>query len=615
MCGIAGIISNNTNLISVHRLSKMTGALAHRGPDGDTHWINENGTAGFGHRRLSIIDLSPAGGQPMHYANRYTIVYNGEIYNYIELREQLQKKGYAFRSQSDTEVILAAYDCYQSNCLQYFDGMFAFAIWDQQEQLLFAARDRFGEKPFFYYLDEHQFVFASEMKALWVAGVEKQLNETMFFNYFTLGYTQNPARAEETFYAGIHKLPARSCITYQAREHRLTRSLYWNVDVDFINENITEQKALEQFNELFSRSVQRRLRSDVPIGTSLSGGLDSSSVLACIQATSPPGTCYKTFSAVFPGFQRDESCFIKQVSDYFNTANHITEPTADRLINDFEKICYHQEEPFQSASIAAQYYVYGLAAQHQVRVLLDGQGADEILAGYHKYYHWYWQQLYRQDKKALRHELANARQLGIAEPWGLKNKLAAVMPTYAGWYLRNKRARQQVSATDLTADFIAAAGKSYYDIAHFDELNNILYYNTFVNGLEELLRYADRNAMAHGVEVRLPFLHHELVQWLFSVPAHFKIHDGYTKWLLRKSMQHALPHNIVWRTDKVGFEPPQQQWMNHPRMQEYVHEARKNLVNIGILKQQVLQKKIQPLDAHAADNYDWRYLVAGQLLQ
>ncbi|OQP55134.1 asparagine synthase (glutamine-hydrolyzing) [Niastella koreensis] len=613
MCGIAGILTNQSGLLSVQRLVKMTEALAHRGPDGDGHWINDNHTTGFGHRRLSIIDLSPAGAQPMHYLGRYTIIHNGEIYNYLEVRDALLKKGYQFHSQSDTEVIMAAYDCYRSNCLQYFDGMFAFAIWDEQEQTLFAARDRFGEKPFYYYLDDNQFVFASEMKALWAAGIEKQINEKMFFNYFTLGYTQNPATAEETFYTGINKLPARSFIEYHVPKRRLTRSLYWNIDVDYTEEAITDEQAIRQFNSLFTRSVQRRLRSDVPVGTSLSGGLDSSCVLATIQTTAPRQ--YNTFSAVFPGFKQDESGWIKKVAAHFTTHNHAVQPNADRVIHDFEKICYHQEEPFQSASIMAQYYVYELARQHGVTVLLDGQGADEILAGYHKYYHWYWQQLFRDNKNTLHHELTHARSLGINEPWGLKNKLAAAMPTYAGWYLRRQRARQQLRLHDLSNSFVDEYGESYYDIAHFDELNNILYYNTFVNGLEELLRYADRNAMAHGIEVRLPFLSHELVQLLFAIPARFKMRDGYTKWLLCKSMEDKLPAGLAWRTDKIGFEPPQQQWMQEARLQEYIHESKRILVKQGMLKAQALDKKIQPQEAHAADNYDWRYLVAGQLLR
>src|SRR5579871_447807 len=186
MCGIAGIISNNTSLVNAERLQKMTDAIAHRGPDGEGIWMNDSKNAGLGHRRLSIIDLSENASQPMHFLDRYTIIHNGEIYNYVELRNDLEKKGYQFRSRSDTEVILAAYDLFKAECLQYFDGMFAFAIWDEKEQQLFCARDRFGEKPFYYFFSDEQFLFASERKALWAAGVEKKINNPLLLNYLTL---------------------------------------------------------------------------------------------------------------------------------------------------------------------------------------------------------------------------------------------------------------------------------------------------------------------------------------------------------------------------------------------------------------------------------------------
>src|SRR3569833_100495 len=227
MCGIAGIVSPDPANISRQRLKQMTDAIAHRGPDGEGAWINPSGQVGLGHRRLAIIDLSPAGAQPMHYLDRYTILHNGEIYNYLELKSLLLSKGYTFRSASDTEGILAAYDHYGPECLQYFDGMFAFVIWDEQRHLLFAARDRFGEKPLFFYKDSTQFLFASEMKALWAAGVKKDSNRRMVFNFITIGYTQNPANGFETFYNGISKLPARSYMIYNADTAELSTSLYW----------------------------------------------------------------------------------------------------------------------------------------------------------------------------------------------------------------------------------------------------------------------------------------------------------------------------------------------------------------------------------------------------
>lgn len=615
MCGIAGIIAFNPAQASVQRIKSMTDALAHRGPDGAAHWTAPGGRVILGHRRLSIIDLSDLAAQPMHYKGRYTIVYNGEIYNYRELRTILEQQGHIFRSQSDTEVILAAYDAWGADCLQQFDGMFAFAIWDEKEQQLFAARDRFGEKPFFYYTDEEQFVFASEMKALWMAGIEKTMNERMLFNYLTLGYVQNPKDAGETFYTGIYKLPARNYLLYDAREHVLTQHSYWDIDLNHAATSVNETAAMEQLRALLSLSVNRRLRSDVPVGTSLSGGLDSASVLACMQKATDRPAMLKTFSATFPGFSRDESAQIALTAGSFSVTNHQVQPDADSLIRDFERICYHQEEPFQSASIVAQYQVFELARQHGVTVLLDGQGADEMLGGYSKYYPWYWRELYRQNKPLLQKELQQAAMAGQENQWNWRHKLAARLPYFAETYLVRQRSRQQRSHAGLNSEFTDAFGVSYYEMPHVPTLNGALYYNTFLNGLEELLRYADRNSMAHGREVRLPFLYHELVAFVFSLPAGYKIRDGYTKWLLRKSMEKVLPEAIVWRKDKIGFEPPQQLWMQDKRVTEYIREAQKVLVKKGVLKPAVLDKKIQPQETHAADNFDWRYLVAGTILQ
>ena len=614
MCGIAGILSPDPANITRERLQKMTDAIAHRGPDGEGAWISGSGLAGLGHRRLAIIDLSPAAAQPMSYLGRYTIIHNGEIYNYLELRSLLQSKGYSFASRSDTEVILAAYDHYGPDCLQYFDGMFAFAIWDEKEGNLFMARDRFGEKPLFFYRDATQFLFASEMKALWAAGIKKESNKRLIFNFITIGYTQNPANGFETFYQGISKLPARSYLVYHAASGEMQTALYWDIQIENTHDP-GEENVLMQFSGLLSASVNKRLRSDVPVGTSLSGGLDSSSVIAAIRGQEKQVKDLRTFSAIFPGFEKDESPFIKLVTDRFQLDNYTTSPSAHDLIRDFERLVYHQEEPFLSSSIYAQYKVFELAGRRQVKVLLDGQGADELLAGYHKYYHWYWQELYRNDKKSFALELEAARQSGVDDRWTWRNRLAANLPVYAGLFLKKKRTAQQRKSKDLSKDLIENFGVSYYDIPHFDKLSGVLYYNTFMNGMEELLRYADRNSMAHGVEVRLPFLNHELVEFLFSLPSHFKIREGWTKWLLRVSMEDVLPKEIVWRKDKTGYEPPQQAWMRDPILQEYIHEARRSLVRADILQPSALHKKIQPQDAHAAENNDWRYLVTAACLK
>ena len=608
MCGIAGILSADAAKITPQRLKAMSAAIAHRGPDGEGLWTSGSGLAGLANRRLSIIDLSAAGAQPMHYLDRYTIIHNGELYNYLELRGFLQTKGYTFSSQTDTEVIVAAYDHFGTDCLQRFDGMFAFAIWDDTTQTIFIARDRFGEKPLFFYRQAGEFLFASEMKALWAAGVQRESNPRMIFNFLTIGYTQNPGNGSETFFQNISKLPARSFLTYQPATDRLEMAVYWDIEAGE-SRIITEESAIEQFSELLRASVHRRLRSDVRVGTSLSGGLDSSSVVAMILRETRAPADLPTFSALFPGFEKDESDYIRLLTQRFSIPNFPTTPTAADLIRDFERLVHHQEEPFLSSSIYAQYNVYGVAARHSVKVLLDGQGADELLAGYHKYYNWYWLELYRTDKKAFTREIAAARESGIGDSWTWKNRLAAHLPVYAGIYQKRKRASQQRRSGDLARDFVREHGISYYELPHIDKLRGILYYNTFMNGMEELLRYADRNSMAHGVEIRLPFLDHQLVEFVFSLPSHYKIREGWTKWLLRRSMKDELPAEIVNRRDKTGFEPPQSVWMQDPKLQEYMHEARRSLINAGILSPAVLDKKIQPQEVHAAENHDWRYLV------
>lgn len=616
MCGIAGIIQSNPAGYSTEHLKKMTVAFAHRGSDGEGHWCNDNNSVLFGHRRLSIIDLSHAGHQPMHFLGRYTIIHNGEIYNYIELKEKLKQKGYSFRSQTDTEIIVAAYDCWKEDCLQKFDGMFAFAIWDEKEKELFAARDRFGEKPFFYSYDDGKFLFASEMKALWAAGLKKLPNQKMLFNFITIGYTDNPEKPEETFYENIIKLPAASYLKFSFTYFNYTVKKYWAIDADKESQSIQDAEACEKFLFLLSDSVKRRLRSDVPIGTSLSGGLDSSSIVATLSQFLNMNFKPAAFTASFPGFEKDESVYAKQVADNFRLQQHLVNISANDLITDWEKLCYHQEEPFGSASIYAQYKVYELAKQHGVKVLLDGQGADEILAGYHKYYKWYWQELFRKGKLSGRKELAAARKLGVTEPFTWKNKVAAWFPSFATIVMERQYLAKALSHPGLTKEFVQhQSQEAYYTPPDHFSLNGVLHFNTFMHGLEELLRFADRNSMAHGTEVRLPFLSHELVEFVFSLPSHFKIRDGWTKWLLRKTMEKNLPGEITWRKDKVGFEPPQKQWMELKPTQDLMYAAKELLVKEKILTTEVLSQKTDAKNAHEAENYDWRYLSAALLFR
>lgn len=616
MCGIAGIIQLPAAGYGRDQLQKMTLSLAHRGPDGEGDWQNPDGSVLLGHRRLSVIDLSEDGQQPMLYLGRYTIVHNGELYNYVELKEALQQKGYVFRTKTDTEVIVAAYDCWQEECLQQFDGMFAFAIWDEKKRELFAARDRFGEKPFYYYYDQQRFLFASEMKALWAAGIEKTPNQKMLFNFITIGYTDNPARPEESFFEHIFKLPAASCLKFSYIYFQYTVKNYWDIDPEAEDPDITDEEAAEEFIALFQTAVQRRLRSDVAVGTSLSGGLDSSSIVAMLQALKSGNRLQHCFTAVFDGFEKNEAAFAAEVARQYDLQQHLVSFSEKELLQDWDKLCYQQEEPIGSASIYAQYKVYERARQEGITVLLDGQGADETMAGYSSYYKWYWQELFRKRKLYRSNELRFAKERGIRESFDYRNMIAAYFPSFASVVLERQYLVKAISQEDLTKDFVRLQSKeAYYTPPEYFNLNGVLYFNTCIHGLEELLRYADRNSMAHGCEVRLPFLSHELVEFIFTLPSKFKIRQGWSKWLLRKTMDPLLPAVITWRTDKVGFEPPQQQWMTAPAMQEAIREAKKTLVRENILQADVPDKPVQALSAHAPDNYDWRYFSAASLFK
>ncbi|HTM92676.1 MAG TPA: asparagine synthase (glutamine-hydrolyzing) [Flavisolibacter sp.] len=612
MCGIAGIISKDSQLVYKERILQATNCLRHRGPEAEGIWINNESTIAFGHLRLSIIDPGKEAVQPMQYLDRYCIIHNGELYNYIEIREQLLKKGYQFRSHSDTEVIVAAYDVWGTACLQHFDGMFAFAIWDEKEKKLFAARDRFGEKPFFFFFDEKQLAFASEMKSLWSMGVSKEVNPAMLYNFLTIGYTSNPSDPQETFFRNIYKLPAASFLVYSLTDHQLQTEKYWQVFPEV--KTINEEEAIEQFQDLFSASIKRRLRSDVSIGTSLSGGLDSSSIVAFCDQQLSDHYSHKCFTASFDGFQKDELKYAQVIANKFGLEQYVSSINATDTVKLMDEVMQHQEEPITSASALAQYKVFQLAKQKGVTVLLDGQGADEVLAGYHKYYKWYWQELYRNKKLKKSGELKQAKNVGVDETFGIKNKLAAMFPEFAAGILQTRKSKKAFNHPNLDREFAFSNKQEfYYATPSSFDLNGALYYNTFVNGLEELLRFADRNSMAHAVEVRLPFLDHSLVEFLFSLPAEFKIHNGWTKWLLRKSVENRLPEEIVWRKDKIGFEPPQKIWMDDKTVQDAINSSKQKLVEQKILSPSVLNKKIKPHSAYAADSWDWKYWSASYL--
>lgn len=584
MCGIAGIYKFNNELVNTSELKQMTDSIIHRGPDGEGHWINPRGLVGFGHRRLSIIDLSEKGKQPMHYANgRYTITFNGEIYNYIELKKELISKGYQFFSDSDTEVLLALYDEKKEKCLHHLDGMFAFSIWDEKEQILFCARDRFGEKPFHYYRDEDQFIFASEIKQFWNVGVKKQIDQEKMLFYVKTGDFEEDNHVTDTFYKNITRLDAAHYLIIRA-DNRISTQRYWDIDLNAKPFVGSIEQAAEIFLELFTDSIRLRLRADVPVGSSLSGGLDSSSIVMLIDALKGKELKQNTFSARFKNFAKDEGTHIETVVKVCNNVNvQYTWPDKVYFEKVFDKVTYHQDEPYGSASIIAQYAVMQLAKENNVTVLLDGQGADEYLAGYLSYYHGYLNQLYYYNTNLYQTEEKAYHQF--------HNQVSPYSSIAKTETIRMKFGRLKKTLLKQ-------------DLPYKDHLAIALKQSTTQVGLKELLRYADRNSMAHSREVRLPFLSHKLVEFVFSLPDEYKINSGWTKFILRKSMDRILPKSICWRIDKIGYEPPQKKWIESEKFKTEIETARKTL-DI---------KSINEIDNKSVFTQEWRLLMASKFI-
>lgn len=613
MCGIAGIISLNSKAVEQNQLNLMLDCIAHRGPDGSNTWINETGNVGFGHRRLSIIDLSISASQPMHYLNRYTIVFNGEIYNYVELRKDLINLGYVLNNHSDTEVLLALYHFKKEKCLNDLDGMFAFVIWDDLEKKLFFARDRFGEKPLYYSFHNGYLYFASEMKALWAAGVPKSVNLEMLNQYFLNGLLHNPENKLETFFQNIYKFPSSNYSYFDFISSSFKTEKYWTLEKTSLINNISEQEACEHFSHLFEVSVKRRLRSDVPVGSSLSGGLDSSSIVCMINDLNKDiGVNQLTFSARFPGYNKDEGAYIQMVIDSTNVTPYFTYPNENGFIDSFEKIMYHQEEPFASSSIFAQFEVMRLAKDKNVTVLLDGQGADEMLAGYHYYYPTYFNEL-----------KTNRLKSKLNSEWrSYKQNIQGEMPLLAEWknYFRNRMpllkdfVNNSKSLIQISQNLYQHGKSPKFEYKTTKNDLNAHLINDLTNGnLEHLLRYSDRNSMANSREVRLPYLYHELCEFIISLPSDYKIRNGWTKWIQRKSLEKLMPQKITWRTDKIGYEPPQKKWMKDSRFVELIHESKKKLYNNKVITSKAFNQQIKSIDANSRDNHNWEYLMAGNL--
>jgi asparagine synthase (glutamine-hydrolysing) len=641
MCGIAGIRSADAALAGPERLRAMADSLRHRGPEGEGFYqgTHEGTHLGLAHRRLAITDPSDLNRQPFRYLNRYVVVHNGEIYNHAELRKSLEQQGCRFSTKGDTEVIAAAYALHGPQCLQQFDGMFAFAIWDEAEGVLFCARDRFGEKPFYYHWDEPNrcFRFASEMKALWAAGAPRRIQPGMFLHYLTLGQVYHPDLPELTFYQDIFQLPPAHSLTCRPGMDGIDIKPYWDIDKESTLD-ITADEALRDFRRRFERSVSLRLQSDRPMAAMVSGGLDSSTLLAAAhmlsgEMTGQPGTSAEpvtgrlsgrsenhhrlrdSVSAVFPGFVKDESYAIQAVNDFFRLSPHPVEPSGKDLAAGMEVLARHQEEPFSSSSVWAQHTVYGHAKTCGFTVMADGQGADEILGGYERHIPWALREGLAQEHRASGLRADAFRENGFNVTWDYRSRISAFLPGLTTAFLERRARREQAGHPFISPRFLEEhSGAGFIRKPLVRKLNDILYHDTMQGPLQELLRYADRNAMAHGVETRMPFLSHELVEFLFSIPAAFKMREGWTKWILRAAYRSSVPDAILYRKGKTGFEPPQAAWMSLPSAQAAIGQARQKLVDAGMLKPSVLRRPLQPTGAYDRHPYDWRIWMAAHFI-
>jgi asparagine synthase (glutamine-hydrolysing) len=557
MCGICGIINNTNEPVPEASLSSMMHIMKHRGPDDDGIFIEDK--VGLGFVRLSILDLSPAGHQPM-FSNdkRFVIVFNGEIYNFIELKDELIALGYNFNTHTDTEVLLASYKEWGEDCLHRFNGMWAFMIYDRQTKKVFAARDRYGVKPFYYTRTNDFFAFCSEIPPLLDFLPKKPTPDYQsIFDYLVFNRTD---QNENTFFEEVHKLQHGHKLTII--ENELVISKWYD-----LREKVSATdgfKSANEYKELFSSAVGLRLRSDVPVGVCLSGGLDSSSIVSVL-LTDFNKKDLNTFSAVYKkGQYGDESDYINEYSTLLENMFYIT-PDAVTLENDLGQFVKAHGEPIPSTSPYAQYQVMKLA-KGKVVVTLDGQGADEELAGYHYFYGFYFKDLLTHGRlvklfKEIYFYVTKHRSL-----MGVKSFLYFMLP-------KNIRTKARVNEKGyLNTDFVekfknsnSIAGNLYGSKSLSDALMDHFEYK-----LEHLLKWEDRNSMWFSLESRVPFLDYRLVEKTLATPGDLKIKDGMTKYILREAMKGIIPEKIRVRRDKNGFDTPQDEWFRSPEWQKII---------------------------------------------
>lgn len=551
MCGIAGYVGPRATEQRA-LLERMSARIAHRGPDDDGLWVDEK--AVLGHRRLSIIDTSSAGHQPMHsVCERYVLVYNGEIYNFLELRSQLVQMGHSFRGHSDTEVLLTAFIEWGPNCVHHLNGMWSFAIWDRPASRLFLSRDRFGEKPLYYRLAGQSLWFASEIKALLAdADYRPAVNLAAVSDFACERISDH---LEDTFFRGIKQLPAGHSATYG--DGRLLANSYWELPVGSVSTD--SATLIPQVASILSDAVRIRMRSDVPVGVLLSGGLDSSTV-ACLAADIGGSVPLQAFSTLHnpPAEEADGIRLVKAA--YPQIVLHADHPGSDTLLNDLDTCLWHQEEPFADGSMLAHFRLMRLARHTGVRVLLTGQAADEVFGGYPGFLGLHASGLLRAAQFARAWRFMQAVKSSGQHLVGA-SVLARCLPSTL---LATLRERSATTSTDwLRADVRAAATgvSAGYIVDGEETLNHALRACLKVRTLPAFLHYEDRNSMAFGVETRIPFLDHRLVELVLPLNADLKLNGARTKALLRDAFPTIVPAAIAKRLAKQGYPAPLATWL------------------------------------------------------
>jgi len=579
MCGICGIVNLNDREVEKVAILQMMKSIKHRGPDDEGIFILNN--IGLGFVRLSIIDLSPSGNQPMvSLDGRYVIIFNGEIYNYLELRKELIELGYSFVTKTDTEVLLTSFIHWGEDCLHRFNGMWAFVILDKLKNEIFGARDRFGVKPFYYAMVNQQFIFASDISAiLAVMQTKPTANEEIVFDYLCFNRSDQD---ERTFFREVKKLQHGESFNLSILNHKLKFLNWYN-----LRSNLkTPFYSAEEFRNVFSSSIGLRLRSDVPIGVCFSGGLDSSSIVSTLIKDYGQNDI-KTFSAVYgKGIKGDESNYIKEYDSQLKHMFFIS-PSAETLIKDIPLFVKAHIEPIPSTSPYAQYKVMELAKGNVV-VTLDGQGSDEQLGGYHYFFGFYYKELLSNLKllkltsEIFSYIKKHKSLYGFSSMFylALPNYLKSKISIYEKGYINKAFIKKHESGNSITSTLYSS--RSLHDalLDHFEYK------------LEHLLKWEDRNSMWFSIEARTPFLDYRLVERTLSLPPEKVIKDGVTKHILREAMKGIVPEKIRTRNDKIGFGTPQGDWFRQKIFQSYILNiiGSKAFINRNILNRQKVEE-------------------------